>query len=132
MSLEEQREGVWRSAQDRIEGNAAALGWIENLKGCGLLRRLAENDSRVATALLSQAISIVENAPYPAVRLAELAAHQALPGICDHLVVYRHSLVLVDWYGVFDREAFASSTIPEQVIQEFAEAVGGLYRIEAA
>ena len=62
--------------------------------------------------------------------LSRLADHHALPEICDHLVVYSPSLVLVDWYDVFDREAYASSTIPEQVIREFAEIIGGSYRIE--
>jgi hypothetical protein len=64
--------------------------------------------------------------------LSRLADHHALPEICEHLVIYHPSLVLVDWYDVFDREAYASSTIPEQVIREFAEIVGGSYRIETA
>lgn len=62
--------------------------------------------------------------------LSRLADHHATPEICDHLVIYRKSLVLVDWYDVFDREAYASSTIPEQSIREFAEMVGGSYRVE--
>ena len=64
--------------------------------------------------------------------LSRLADHHALPEICDHLVVYRDSLVLVDWYDVFDREAYASATISEDVIRAFAEEVGGSYRIETA
>lgn len=64
--------------------------------------------------------------------LSRLADHHALPEICDHLVIYRPSLVLVDWYDVFDREAYVSSTIPEEVIREFAEIVGGAYRIETS
>ncbi len=64
--------------------------------------------------------------------LSRLADHHALPEICDHLVIYRPALVLVDWYDVFDREVYASSTIPEQFIREFAQRVGGSYRIETA
>jgi hypothetical protein len=64
--------------------------------------------------------------------LSRLADHHALPEICDHVVVYRPSLVLVDWYDAFDRDAYASSTIPEQVIRDFAETVGGSYRIETS
>ena len=62
--------------------------------------------------------------------LSRLADHHAHPEICDHLVIYRHTLVLVDWYDVFDREAYASVTIAEQAIREFAEVVGGSYRVE--
>lgn len=62
--------------------------------------------------------------------LSRLADHHAFPEICEHLVIYRPLLVLVDWYDVFSRDAYASSTIPEQVIREFAETVGGSYRIE--
>ena len=62
--------------------------------------------------------------------LSKLADHHALPEICEHLVIYRDSLVVVDWYDVFDRDAYASSTIPEHVIREFAEFVGGSYRVE--
>ena len=62
--------------------------------------------------------------------LSRLADHHALPEICDHLVIYRPSLVLVDWYDVFDREAYVSSTVPEKLIREFADMVGGSYRIE--
>ncbi len=61
--------------------------------------------------------------------LSRLADHHAIPEICEHLVVFRDSLVLVDWYDAFDREAYASSTIPEQNISEFAEMVGGSYRV---
>ena len=64
--------------------------------------------------------------------LSRLADHHATPEICDHLVVYRESLVLVDWYDVFDREVYASSTISEQAIAEFAALVGGSYRVEAS
>ena len=63
--------------------------------------------------------------------LSRLADHHALPEICDHLVIYRPSLVLVDWYDAFDREVYVSSTIPEKLIREFAETVGGSYRIES-
>lgn len=62
--------------------------------------------------------------------LSRLADHHALPEICDHLVIYRPALVLVDWYDVFDREAYVSSTIPEDSVREFAENVHGSYRIE--
>jgi hypothetical protein len=63
--------------------------------------------------------------------LSHLADHHATAEICDHLVIYRPSLVLVDWYDAFDREIYASSTIPEQVIKQFAAKVGGSYRVES-
>ena len=63
--------------------------------------------------------------------LSRLADHHAAPEICFHLVIYRPPLVLVDWYDAFDREIYASCTIPEQTVREFAEMVGASYRIEA-
>ena len=62
--------------------------------------------------------------------LSRMADHHAIPEICDHLVIYRPTLVVVDWYDVFDREAYVSPAVPEQVVREFAESVDGSYRIE--
>ena len=62
--------------------------------------------------------------------LSRLADHHALPEICEHLVIYRPSIVLVDWYDVFDREIYASSTIPERSVRKFAGIVGATYRVE--
>ncbi|HWB14136.1 MAG TPA: TIGR02679 family protein [Pirellulales bacterium] len=76
LSCRQAWEEVWQKARGRIESNAAALRWIENLRAGGLLKRLAGSDPRVATTLISQAVSTVEQAPYPAVRLAELAAQR--------------------------------------------------------
>ena len=74
LSREEEWERLWRTSRSRVAGNAAALRWIDSLKVSGLLKRITGRDVHVATSLLSQAASIVEQAPYPAVRLAELAA----------------------------------------------------------
>ncbi len=63
--------------------------------------------------------------------LSRLADHHALPEIYDHVVIYRPSIVLVDWYDAFDREIYASCTIPERSVQEFAKIVGATYRVEA-
>lgn len=64
--------------------------------------------------------------------LSQLADHHASPEICEHLVIYRDSLVLVDWYDAFDREVYASSQIPEHLVEAFADFVGGSYRIETS
>jgi hypothetical protein len=63
--------------------------------------------------------------------LSRLAHDHAAPEICDHLIVYQPSLVLVDWYDAFDREIYASSTIPEGRIREFSELANASYRVEA-
>jgi uncharacterized protein (TIGR02679 family) len=73
-SRKEQWERLWQSSCSRVEGNEAALRWLDNLKVSGLLKRVARSDFARAKMLLSQALSIIEQAPYPAVRLAELAA----------------------------------------------------------
>ena len=70
----EEWEHLWRTSLSRVEDNAAALRWIDDLKASGLLKRIAGGDLRVAKVLLNQTVSIVEQAPFPAVRLAELAA----------------------------------------------------------
>jgi uncharacterized protein (TIGR02679 family) len=74
LSRQKEWEQVWLRARSRVEGNAAGLRWFDDLNASGLLKRLAEDDPHVATTLLSQGVSIVEQAPYAAVRLAELAA----------------------------------------------------------
>ena len=65
-------------------------------------------------------------------KLSNLADHHALPEICEHLVVYLASTVLVDWYDLFDREAYVSSSVPEQTIRRFADTHGATYRIESS
>ena len=62
--------------------------------------------------------------------LSSLADHHVVPEVCEHLVIYRPSIVLVDWYDAFDREIYASSAIPEQSVREFAKIVGATYRVE--
>lgn len=74
LSCEEKWERFWGTSRSRVECNLAASRWIDSLKGSGLLKRISGRDLHVAKALLSQAASIVEQVPYPAVRLAELAA----------------------------------------------------------
>lgn len=74
LSHKEEWEQLWQTSRRRVEDNAVGLQWIDNLKASGLLKRIAGRDLRRAEMLLTQAVSIVEEAPYPAVRLAELAA----------------------------------------------------------
>ncbi len=74
MARKERWERLWRKASDRMEGNLAAVRWIKDLKSDGLLIRMADRDIRQAEILFDQAVSIVEQVPLPAVRLAELAA----------------------------------------------------------
>lgn len=73
-SREEEWEHLWQKALARVGGNAAALRWINDLKASGLLKRIAGRELHVAKVLLDQATSIVEQVPFPAIRLAELAA----------------------------------------------------------
>lgn len=62
--------------------------------------------------------------------LSRLAENHATPEICYHLVIYRPTIVLVDWYDAFDRGIYASSIIAEQSIREFTEITGATYRVE--
>ena len=64
-------------------------------------------------------------------RLSEFASCHALPEICDHLIVYSTQLILVDWYDVFDRDAYVSATIPEDAVSKFATLNGAKYRTES-
>jgi uncharacterized protein (TIGR02679 family) len=77
ISCEQRWERFWCMATDRLQGNLAALRWIDDLRASGLLRRIAGHDLVFAENLFNQAASIVERAPLPAVRLAELAAATA-------------------------------------------------------
>ncbi len=52
--------------------------------------------------------------------LSGFATCHALPEICEHLIVYNTRLVLIDWYDVFDRDAYVSATIPEDAVKKFA------------
>jgi hypothetical protein len=63
--------------------------------------------------------------------LSQLAGRCALPEICDHLVIYRPALVIVDWYDAFDREVYVSSSVAEELIREFAEILDASYRMES-
>jgi uncharacterized protein (TIGR02679 family) len=74
LARKEQWERLWQTSRNQVPGNAAALRWMDNLKASGLLKRMAGRDVGLAKILLTQAVSIVEHVPYPAVRLAELAA----------------------------------------------------------
>jgi uncharacterized protein (TIGR02679 family) len=65
---------LWQRARHRVEGNLSAATWVEDLQASGLLKRLAVDDPHSAETLLNNAISIVEEAPYSGVTLAELAA----------------------------------------------------------
>lgn len=65
---------LWSEAVGRLESKAALLRWLDHLKTRGLLKRLVRSDLQKADALLKQAIAIVEQIPFPSVRLAELAA----------------------------------------------------------
>jgi uncharacterized protein (TIGR02679 family) len=65
---------LWSGWLRRIEGDSAALQWVDELRAGGMLRRIAGSDIGTADALLRQAIAIVEGVPFPSIRLAELAA----------------------------------------------------------
>ena len=64
--------------------------------------------------------------------LSRLAKNHASPEICCHLVIFRPTIVLIDWYDAFGREIYASSTIAEQSVREFAEITGVTYRSAVA
>lgn len=74
LSRAEQWDSVWLRAICRVEGRADVVQWIERLRATGLLKRMACRDIHVAETLLDNAISIVEEAPFQGIRLAELAA----------------------------------------------------------
>jgi uncharacterized protein (TIGR02679 family) len=76
LSRKEEWERLWQTSHSRVKDNAAALRWMDNLRASGLLKRIAGCDFGLAKILLAQAVSIVEHVPYPAVRLAELAANK--------------------------------------------------------
>lgn len=74
LSRAEQWDSVWRQAICRVEGQKDLVQWIEHLRAKGLLKRMACGEVHVAETLLDNAISIVEETPFPGIRLAELAA----------------------------------------------------------
>jgi uncharacterized protein (TIGR02679 family) len=67
-------EQLWQAARRRLQSNLQALAWIEDLRTSGLLKRIAGGDHQAAQGLLDQAVSLVKEVPFPAIRLAELAA----------------------------------------------------------
>ncbi len=65
---------LWQAARRRLPSNVPALAWIEDLRTSGLLKRIAGGDHQAAQGLLDQAVSLVKQVPFAAIRLAELAA----------------------------------------------------------
>lgn len=76
LSHEQQWEQVWDRAVTDAKGDARILGWIDDLRTSGLVKRFASGDYGRATMLITQALSIVSHTPHPSVRLAELAAYE--------------------------------------------------------
>lgn len=67
-------ENIWQAARLELPGNPPALAWIDDLCNSGVLKRLVASDHQAAKALLDQAVSLVKQIPFAAIRLAELAA----------------------------------------------------------
>lgn len=74
MARDAQWNQFWQAAVARMEGTPAALNWINDLQSNGLLKRITIHDVSRAEELFNYAATIVEQVPFPAVRLAELAA----------------------------------------------------------
>lgn len=65
---------LWQAARRKFLDNSPAVAWLEDLRTSGLLKRLAASDHQAAKVILDQALSLVKQIPYAAIRLAELAA----------------------------------------------------------
>ncbi len=95
-------EQLWQAARHRLQSNVPALAWIEDLRASGLLKRIAAGDHQAAQGLLDQAISLVKQVPFAAIRLAELAAtttgnsHSLDKGFPLSALLIRYSRQLTD------------------------------------
>jgi hypothetical protein len=59
--------------------------------------------------------------------LAELAERHAAPEVADHMVVYRDSTILIEWYDAGFDPIFLSREIDENTVREFGVQIGAKY-----
>lgn len=62
-SRQDNWERLWQASIDRAQTNQPALGWIDDLKTSGLLKRITGGNPHAAQTILDQALTLVLQMP---------------------------------------------------------------------